>query len=263
MNVIHGSNSHSWHDPWPLAGKVAVVVGGTGGIGLAIARALDRQGCHVAISARSPERVAAAVAQLDRGVGFANVDVRSTEDVDRLFDSVLDRFDAVDLVINSAGVGRAASGRKVPSMTANLDEQEWNEVIDINLRGGFLVARRAAQAMIPRRQGQIVSISSARGAKRGQPFAASYCAAKMGLRAMFDSLAEELRPFGIRAWSLLPDAVDTGLIAGTNLAHRGSLTAARLAETVVELTTMPFDAQLDDPLVAPFGSHLATSMEAV
>jgi NAD(P)-dependent dehydrogenase (short-subunit alcohol dehydrogenase family) len=260
MNDRLSSNSHPWQEPWPLDGKVAVIVGGSGGIGLAIAREFDRLGSHVAVAARSPERVTSAVAQLERGVGFANCDVRSTADVDRLFDGVLDRFGVVDLVINAAGVGRAASGRIVPSITANLDEREWSEVVDTNLRGGFLVARRAAQAMIPRRQGQIVSISSARGAKRGQPFAAGYCAAKMALRAMFDSLAAELRPYGIRAWSILPDAVDTELIAGTNLAHRGSLTASCLAETVAELVTLPFDAQWSDPLVAPFGSVMPVSL---
>jgi NAD(P)-dependent dehydrogenase (short-subunit alcohol dehydrogenase family) len=263
MNDWNSYNSQPWQEPWPLAGKVVVVVGGTGGIGLAIARECDRLGCRVAIAARSPNRVAAAASQLERGIGFDNCDVRSAGDVDRMFDGVLEQYGAVDVVINSAGVGRAASGRAVPSITANLDEQEWNEVVDINLRGGFLVARRAAQLMIPRRQGQIIGISSARGAKRGQPFAAGYCAAKMALRAMFDSLAEEVRPYGIRAWSILPDAVDTELIAGTNLAHRGSLSAARLAKTIVQLASLPFDAHLCDPLVAPFGAPLGTCREGV
>ena len=256
MKPIQERQTLPWQSSGPLVGKVALVVGGSGGIGLAIARELNRLGCHVAIAGRSAERIETALAGLPAVVGYADCDIRITADVDRLFAKLLDRFSVVDVVVNSAGIGRAATARMVPDTTANLDEAEWDEVIDTNLRGGFLVARRAAQAMIPRRQGQIVSISSARGARRGQAFAAAYCAAKMALLAMFQSLGEELRPFGIRAWSLLPDAVDTELIAGTNLAKRGSLVSARLAAVVGELLMLPADAQWSDPLVAPLGAPL-------
>lgn len=241
-----------WQTPWSLAGRVALVVGGSGGIGLPLARQLDRLGCQVAIAGRAAEKVEAAAAELDRGVGYSNCDIRRAADVDRLFDQVLAQFEQIDLVINCAGIGRGSASRLVPDTTANLAEAEWQEVIDTNLRGGFLVARRAARAMIPRRQGQIVNVSSARGAVRGRPFAAAYCAAKMACLVMYQSLAEELRPLGIRAWSLLPDAVDTELIAGTNLAKRGSMVAARFAAVVAELLSLPSDAEWSDPLVAPF-----------
>lgn len=257
-----GHEAQPWQSPWPLADKVALVVGGSRGIGLALARRLHQLGCHVVIAGRSAERVAAALAEMPGAMGCADCDVRDSASVERLFEDILRRYDRVDVVVNSAGIGRGSSARIVPDTTANLDEDQWSEVIDTNLRGGFLVARSAARAMIPRRQGQIVNISSARGARRGQPFAAAYCASKMGCLAMFQSLAEELRPLGIRVWSLLPDAVDTELIAGTNLAPRGSLLANRLADTIVELLSLPADAEWSDPLVAPFGGPVETLVEA-
>lgn len=251
-----------WQTPWPLADKVAVVVGGSGGIGSAIAQQLERSGCLVAVVGRSADKVEATVAKLERATAYSDYDVRRAEDVDRLFDRVVEEFQQVDLVINCAGIGRASSARLLPDTTVNLAENEWDEVIQTNLRGGFLVARRAARDMIPRRQGQILNISSARGAVRGQPFAAAYCAAKMACVAMFQALAEELRPFGIRAWSLLPDAVDTELIAKTKLANRGSLVAERFAEFVVNALALPADAGWSEPLVAPFsGSFESAKLE--
>lgn len=258
-----GQNDVSpWQSPWPLADKVALVVGGSRGIGLALARRLDQQGCQVVIAGRSSARVAAAQKEMPRAMGCADCDVRQSASVDKLFADILQRFGRVDVAVNSAGIGRGSSARLVPDTTANLDEAQWSEVIDTNLRGGFLVARAAARAMIARREGQIVNISSARGARRGQPFAAAYCAAKMGCLAMFQSLAEELRPLGIRVWSLLPDAVDTELIAGTNLAQRGSLPAAGLADAIVDLLSLPADAQWSDPLIAPFGGPVDSLAEA-
>ena len=245
-----------WQSPWLLAEKVAVVVGGSGGIGSAIARELDRAGCRVAVVGRAADKVEATVATLDHGAGYSGCDVRSAADIDRLFDNVIRDFAQVDLVINCAGIGRASSARLLPDTTVNLAESEWDEVIETNLRGGFLVARRAAREMIPRRQGQILNISSARGAIRGRPFAAAYCAAKMAGVAMFQALAEEVRPFGIRAWSLLPDAVDTELIAKTNLANRGSLVAERFAEYVIDSLALPADACWSEPLVAPLGGSI-------
>lgn len=240
-----------------LEHQVAIVVGGSRGIGLALAQALDRLGCRVTVAARGAAQVKQAIASMRHAAGHAGCDVRRAEDVQRVFDDVLSRHQQIDLVINSAGIGRASQARLVPDTTARLDEAEWQEVVDTNLRGGFLVARCAARAMIPRRQGQIVNISSARGAIRGQPFAAGYCATKMACLAMFHALAEELRPLGVRAWSLLPEAVDTDLIAGTQLAKRGLLSAERLADTIVEMLALPVDSEWSDPLVAPMGSHLA------
>lgn len=248
--------------PSPLADKVAVVIGGAGGIGLPLAAELQRLGCQMVIAGRSAESVAKALERVPGARGHAPCDVRDAASVAALFASVLEHYGRVDIVVNCAGIGRSSSARAVPTTTARLEEAHWNEVVDTNLRGSFLVARAAAQAMIPRKQGQIINISSARGARRGQPFGAAYCASKMAALSLFQALAEELQPLGIRAWSLLPDAVDTALIAGTQLAARGSMLAAGLAEVIAGLAAAPAEVRWHDPLVAPFAAAVEPITEA-
>jgi NAD(P)-dependent dehydrogenase (short-subunit alcohol dehydrogenase family) len=240
-----------------LRGQSAVVTGGSRGIGLAIARELDRRGCRVMIASRSAQHVREAAATLTRGEAFAPCDVSLAADVDALFSAAEAALGTIDIVVASAGIGRSErSARTVADPVAALPEAEWDEVIDTNLRGMFLVARRAAQHMMRQRRGQIVNISSARGARKGQAFGAAYCAAKMAARAMFESLAAEISPLGIRAFSLLPDAVDTGLIAHTRLARRGSMSAAHLAGLLADLLSLPLDVAVDDPLVSPIRAKL-------
>ena len=247
---------------WPnlngnfLCGQVAIITGGAGGIGLGIARALDARGCRVVIASRNRERVDAAVATLKNAVGFSDCDVRDAARVDALVNFTLEKFGQLDIAITSAGIGRAENANRLtPSPVMSLDEKEWDEVVDTNLRGIFLVCRAALQPMVKRRSGQLLNISSARGALRGQAFGAAYCASKMGVKAMFHSLAAELMPYGIRAMSLLPDAVDTSLIAGTGLAPRGAMTAETVGEFIAELLALPMDVMIEDPLIAPLGAR--------
>jgi 3-oxoacyl-[acyl-carrier protein] reductase len=240
-----------------LCGRSAVVVGGSRGIGWAIARELDHRGCRVMLASRDKERVRAAAATLQHGQGFAPCNVCSRDDVDRLFGAAEESLGEIHMVVASAGIGRSErSERTIADPVASLPESEWDEVIDTNLRGTFLVARRSVQHMLRYRRGQIVNISSARGARRGQAFGAAYCAAKMAARAMFEALAAEVASLGIRAFSLLPDAVDTGLIANTRLAHRGAISAEHLAQLVADMLAMPLDAVFEDPLAAPLRARL-------
>jgi 3-oxoacyl-[acyl-carrier protein] reductase len=249
---------HNWQTPIDLNDQVAIVAGGSGGIGLAIARELDRCGCRTVVTGRDASRVSEAVAALDRGVGFAGCDIRQAERVAELFDFALERFGRLDIVVGSAGIGRAAQPeRPIPDAVHSLPIAEWDEVIDTNLRGMFLLCRAAAKQMQAKRSGQIVNISSARAALRGQPCAAAYSASKMAVHAMFQSLAEEMKPFGVRVMSLLPDAVDTSLIAATRLARRGAMAPATLGEFVVDLLTMPMDSCFESPLLAPLGARPA------
>lgn len=232
-----------------FVGKVALIVGGTRGIGHALADALRTRGCQVVVASRvvapSPESRQTDCYQI-------SCDVRNQNEVEEAFQHVMARYGRIDIVVNCAGIGRSAGSRNRVEATMHLSDEEWQEVCDTNLRGMFLVARAAAKVMIPQGSGEIVNISSARGAIRGLPFASAYCTTKMASRAMFQSLAAELAPFGIRAWSLLPDAVNTGLIADTNLGKRGTIDAAQMGSLIADLLTLPFDAVVDDLLLAPF-----------
>ncbi|HZZ72905.1 MAG TPA: SDR family oxidoreductase [Pirellulales bacterium] len=242
-----------WRLPANLRDQVALVVGGSSGIGLAIARELARCGCRVAIASRTAANGANAAGDSAAGAlaAFA-CDIRSGAEVASLFERVVAQFGTIDLVIHSAGIGRGSESRGLPQPVARLSEAEWQAMMDTNLRGAFFVARAAGKLMRRLGRGQILNISSARGARRGLPLAAPYCAAKMAVLTMFQSLAEELQPFGVRVWSLLPDAVATSLIANTSLARRGSLSAAGLASVVVYFLGLAWDAQVLDPVVEPF-----------
>lgn len=238
-----------------LSDRVAIVTGGSGGIGLAIARELDRRGCQVVVAGRDAARVRDAAEQLTRGIGFPNCDLRQADRVQALFDFAIERHQRLDLVVAAAGIGSAArAARTIPDPVHSLPVDEWDEVIDTNLRGMFLVCRLAAQLMVRQRSGQILNISSARAALRGQPCAAAYSASKMAVHVMFQSLAEEVRPFGVRVTSLLPDAVDTSLIAATRLANRGAMRPAAVAAFAVDLLCQPSDVCFESPLLAPLGS---------
>jgi NAD(P)-dependent dehydrogenase (short-subunit alcohol dehydrogenase family) len=245
-----------WRPPLDLNGQVAVITGGSSGIGLGVAEDLDRRGCRVVIAARDGGRVQHAVDSLRHAVGFPDCDVSVPERVDALFGFAAERFGGVDILVASAGIGRSRlTPTGSPRPVAMLKEEEWDEVIDTNLRGAFLASRAAARMMVHRRRGQIVNISSARGALKGQACGAGYCASKMAARAMFQSLADELAPLGIRVLALLPDAVDTALIAGTTLAPRGALRCEDVGRFVGNMLAMPIDASLREPLLAPHGTR--------
>jgi 3-oxoacyl-[acyl-carrier protein] reductase len=234
-----------------LTDKVALVIGGTRGIGRAVANALRTRGCNVIVASRTATILAGESVDCLEQIAC---DVGNAADVDAAFQQVRDRYGRIDIVVNCAGIGRSEAGKNRVEPTMHLSDEEWEEVCDTNLRGMFLVARAAARHMIPQRSGEILNISSARGAIRGLPFASAYCATKTATRAMFQSLADELATFGIRAWSLLPDAVNTGLIADTNLAKRGAIDVDRMGSLIADLLSLPTDAVVDDLLIAPFMS---------
>jgi len=234
-----------------LAGRCAIVTGGSGGIGLGIAAALDRRGARVVIAARGADAVARAATTLAHGAGFPDCDVRDPARVEALFDFAEERFGPVDIAVACAGVRRAAAGgRLVPPPVSGLGDADWDEEIETALRGVFHLARAAARRMTARGGGQIVNISSARGGLRGEPYGAAYCAAKMAARALFHSLAAETAASGVRAFSILPDAVATPLIAGTGLGRTGTLTPDQLGNVVADLLAMPLDAVIEDVRVS-------------
>jgi len=227
-----------------------MVTGGSSGIGLALVRALSAAGAHVVSVARNSERLQASCGDLERVACFGDCDVRASSDIERLFAFIDERYGQIDIAVVNAGIGHPR-----PDLLINVAEEDWDRVIDTNLRGAFLTSRAALSRMVPRRSGQILNISSARGALRGVACGAAYSASKTAVRVLFESMAAEVASFGVRVVSLLPDAVDTPLIAGTRLAPRGALQPASVAHTVVSLLTMPADAYIENSLLMPFALH--------
>ena len=245
--------------PRSLADRVAIVTGASGGIGRGACLALARAGARVAAVGRDRERVettAAAIRELGAdALPLADVDVRVPERVDRMVATVLDRWHRVDVLVVAAGVGpMGGGGAKVPCGVSRLSVATWDEVIDTNLGGTYLVNRAVIAPMIAAGGGDIVNVASARGSTSGRAYASAYCASKFGVVGLSQALADEVRPHGIRVQVFLPDAVDTPLVRGSTLTRGGALPTAMVGEFIVDMLGRPRDAALLEPILAPFGA---------
>ncbi len=238
-----------------LRGQVAVVTGGSSGIGLAVVRELGRRGVRVVVAGRDAERVAHAVASIPEGLAVAGCDVRERGSIESLFAQAVARFGAVDVLVTSAGLGASPRSRKgLPLALMHLSREEWDDVVDTNLRGAFLACQAAARRMRAQGAGQILNISSAPAARRGYAYAASYCASKHALNTFSQSLVEELEPFGIRVITVLPDMVDTPMVQGTQLTVGGLLRPETVGAFVVDCLAQPWDVRFDQPVVLPLAA---------
>jgi 3-oxoacyl-[acyl-carrier protein] reductase len=193
-----------------IRGKVAVVTGGSRGIGLAIARALVAEGVQVAITGRDNAHLSTARHKIE-GAGPGAVetfhaDVRRADDMTRVVDATVARFGGLDILINNAGIGMFVS-------VADMTPAQWSEVIDTNLTGVFNATHAAVPHLRRRGGGFIINISSLAGKN---PFAdgAAYCASKSGLNAFSEALMQELRYDNIRVSYVLPGSVATAFSSG-------------------------------------------------
>jgi len=186
----------------PLAGRVAVVTGGSRGIGAAIALVLAEAGAAVVVSGRDGDRLERTAKDLQAtGALIATVvaDVAKREDCERLVDTTKERFGRLDVLVNNAGITR-------DGLLVRMKDDDWDRVIETNLRGAFLMTRAAAKPMMRQKSGRIINITSVAGAM-GNPGQANYSAAKAGLIGLTKSTARELAH-----WSILVNAVAPGLI---------------------------------------------------
>lgn len=189
-------------EPKALAGKVAIVTGGGRGIGLAIGRSLAEDGASVVVSGRDAARLDAAVTELEAlGTPALAVaaDAGKREDTDRLIEATRERFGRLDIVVNNAGITR-------DQLLVRMKDDDWDQVLDTNLRGVFLMTRAAAKVMMRQRSGRIVNIASTAGAM-GNPGQVNYSAAKAGVIGLTKAAARELAH-----WNILVNAVAPGLI---------------------------------------------------
>lgn len=238
-----------------LAGRVALVTGGSGGIGAAVAAELAARGADVAISGRDPRRMARTaetVRRAGRRALAVPADLRRADEVDRLVDEVTTGVGVVDLLVAAAGVSGPPG---VPRPVVQTSLEEWSTVLDTNLRGLFLLCRRTVTTM-PSGGGDVVTIVSARAGTAGQPYAAAYSASKMAVAALAAELADDLSPRGIRVQAVFPDAVDTALLAGSTVPGR-RLAPARVADLVADLVTAPRTSTMPSPLLTSPGAPWA------
>jgi 3-oxoacyl-[acyl-carrier protein] reductase len=192
-----------------LAGKVAVVTGGSRGIGRAIAVTLAESGANVAIfyagnHAAAEETIAKIKETGQQGLSL-QVDVASSEQVDAAMKQVLSTFGRIDILINNAGITR-------DNLLMRLKEEEWDQVINTNLKGVFLCTKAAVRPMMKQRSGRIINISSIVGVM-GNPGQSNYVAAKAGVIGLTKSTAKELASRGITVNAIAPGFIDTDMTA--------------------------------------------------
>ena len=197
---------------------IAVITGASRGIGRATAEAFAKRGLTVALLGRNCEEVARAL-----GGRAYDCDVSDGAEVAAASGLVLSELGTPHVVVNNAGVVERAA---VDAMT----EDAWDHVIDVNLKGPFLVTRAFLPAMRAKSCGRIVHIGSISGTL-GTPRLSAYCASKWGLLGFMKSLAEELRGSGLQTLAILPGSVDTAMLEGSGFPPQ--MTAEHVAGTIV------------------------------
>lgn len=187
--------------------KVIVITGASSGMGEAAARHLAAQGACVVLGARRAERIAAIAAEITDAGGKAiamPTDVTRREDLVRLVEAAVETWGRIDVLINNAGV--------MPlSPVERLKIDEWDQMVDVNLKGVLYGVAAALPHMTTQKSGHIINLSSVAGHKLF-PGSAIYSATKFGVRALSEGLRQELKPYNIRTTNISPGAVQTELL---------------------------------------------------
>ncbi len=188
-----------------LANKVAIVTGAGRGIGKATALTFAREGAKVVVNdidAKAAQQVATEIESMGRQVLTIKADVSQSKEVNRMIQSILQKFGRVDILVNNAGIICRGS-------TENLSEEEWDRVLSVNLKGAFNCCKAVIGGMKKQRAGKIVNISSIAGKMGDIASAPCYGASKAGIACLAKSLARELAPYGINVNAVAPHAIET------------------------------------------------------
>ena len=189
-----------------LTGKTALVTGASGGIGGAIARALHRQGATVAISGTKREALDGLAAELDGRTHVLPCNLADKADVEKLVPAAEAAMGRLDILVNNAGITR-------DGLFMRLKDEDWDEVIAVDLTAGFRLARAAVRGMMRRRDGRIIGITSVVGVT-GNAGQGNYAAAKAGMIGMTKSLAQEVASRGVTVNCIAPGLIETAMTSG-------------------------------------------------
>ena len=226
-----------------LQNKVAIVTGASRGIGREIALKFAREGAKVVLAARSIDQLNLLSDEI-KAAGFPEpyvvpVDVSKEDSIQSLVDSVIDKWNQIDILVNNAGITR-------DGLLVRMSEQEWDEVMNANLKGAFLGTKAVAKPMMRQRHGRIINIASVIGLV-GNAGQANYAASKAGIIALTKSAAKELASRNILVNAVapgfiqtemtdkLPEAVKNGILQAIPLKKYGS--AADVADSAVFLAS--------------------------
>jgi len=204
-----------------LTGMTALVTGASGGIGSAIARSLARQGARLALSGSNSSKLRSFREELNGETGLDHVeitcDLGNATQVEELVPATLDTLGQLDVLVNNAGITR-------DNLAMRMKDEEWEQVIRINLEAAFRLMRAAARPMMKARFGRIITVTSVVGAT-GNPGQVNYAAAKAGLVGMTKSYAQEVATRGITANCVAPGFIRTAMTDGLPEAQKDALNA--------------------------------------
>jgi 3-oxoacyl-[acyl-carrier protein] reductase len=197
-----------------LDGKIALVTGASRGIGKAIAETFAREGADIIVNyvsrAEEARRVVKEIEAMGRRAIAVRADVSKREEAQKMFDKVFQEFGRVDILVNNAGIGTGGT-------TLDTNEEDWNRVLAVNLKGPFNCTQIAAKSMVAHKNGKIINISSISGLGGAPIGELAYCCAKAALIAMTTVTAQDLGPYGINVNCVAPGWTRTDM---TNRATR-------------------------------------------
>ncbi|MGI6127849.1 MAG: 3-oxoacyl-[acyl-carrier-protein] reductase [Planifilum sp.] len=192
-----------------LSGKVAIVTGGSRGIGRAVSIALADAGADVVVvyagNRQGAEETVTEIEKRERRGMMIQADVSRADQVDAAVKQVMERFGRIDILVNNAGITR-------DNLVLRMKEEDWDRVIDTNLKGTFLFSKAVIRPMMKQRSGRIINIGSVVGVS-GNPGQANYVAAKAGVIGMTKSMARELASRGITVNAVAPGFIETDMTA--------------------------------------------------
>ncbi len=203
-----------------LEGKIAIVTGASRGIGRTTAVKMAEAGADLVVCARSADALAELVKEIEalgRKALAVTVDVAKTADIENLIAQALATFGRIDILVNNAGITR-------DGLLLRMKDDDWDAVLETNLKSAFLLTRAVAKPMTKQRSGRIINISSVVG-EMGNPGQANYCASKAGLIGLTKSVARELARRSITVNAVTPGFIETDMTEELGEKARNDLTA--------------------------------------
>lgn len=198
-----------------LTGKTALVTGATGGIGAAIAKALHAAGATVAISGRNEDKLKSLASELKERVHVIPADLSSAEDANKLIEDAAKAMERIDILVNNAGLTR-------DGLSMRMKDEDWQQVLDVNLTAPFRLARAAQRGMMKARWGRIINITSVVGVT-GNPGQTNYCASKAGMIGWSKSMAAEIASRNITVNCIAPGFIATAMTDALTDDQKGAI----------------------------------------
>lgn len=239
-----------------IAGKIVVITGASSGLGEAAARMLSAQGAIVVLGARRNDRIQALAKELINNGGDAlaiQTDVTDSDQVKKLVDETVKKYGRIDVILNNAGL-------MPQSPLERLKIDDWNRMIDVNIKGVLYGIAAALPYMKEQKSGQIINVSSVAG-HVVSPGSAVYSATKMAVRAISEGLRQEVKPYNMRTTVISPGAVDTELPASStendiaqnmkDFYAKYSISADSFARAVSFAISQPEDIDINEILFRP------------